>query len=145
MTASVRFSFSCRGISKDVSDDELTSFFNGYGSIVSLKHVPPLTGYKTGMAYVNFSSVLNTSDILALNNSVPSFNKGRPITVRQQEVLVAQVANAISEIRFSVSIRGVTIDASEAQIRETLSDFGKIHSIKMTEVPPWVVRNNKPL
>jgi hypothetical protein len=138
MAGSVKFSFSCRGFSKDSSDDDIRQFFEAVGTIVSWKRVP-YPGYPSCSVYVNFSQVNSVNDVLSLNGTVPSFNHGFPISVRQQAVLVAQVATALDEIKFSVSMRGLSWKVSEEHVREALNRLAKLHSVKIAAPPSWVV------
>ncbi len=138
MVGAVKFSFSCRGISNDASDDDVRKFFEAVGTVVSWKRVPT-PGYPSCAVYVNFSHVNSVNDVLSLNKTIPEFNRGFPISVRQQAVLVAQVANALNEIKFSVSIRGVSWKLQEDQMREVLNSMAKLHSLKLASPPAWVV------
>ena len=138
MVGAVKFSFSCRGISNDASDDDVRKFFEAVGTVVSWKRVPT-PGYPSCAVYVNFSHVSSVNDVLSLNKTIPEFNRGFPISVRQQAVLVAQVANALNEIKFSVSIRGVSWKLQEDQLREVLNSMAKLHSLKLASPPAWVV------
>ena len=138
MVGTAKFSFSCRGFSSDASDDDIRQYFEAVGTIVSWKRVPT-PGYPSCSVYVNFSQVNSVNDVLSLNGTVPSFNKGFPISVRQQAVLVAQVVTALDEIKFSVSMRGLSWKASEEQIREALNKLAKLHSLRINAPPAWVV------
>jgi hypothetical protein len=138
MAGNVRFSFSCRGFHKGSSDDAIRQFFEAVGTIVSWKRVPTL-GYPSDGVYVNFSQVNSVNDVLSLNGTVPSFNKGFVISVRQQAVLVAHVATALDEIKFSVSMRGLAWKVSEEEIREALNGLAKLHSLRIAAPPSWVV------
>jgi hypothetical protein len=139
MAGTVKFSFSCRGISNTASDDAIGQFFGAVGTVVSWKRAPPTPGYPSCAVYVNFSHVNSVNDVLSLNNTIPPFNRGFPITVRQQAVLVAQVANSLNDIKFSVSIRGISWDLGEEQLREIFNRFAKLHSVKIATPPAWVV------
>ena len=138
MVGAVKFSFSCRGFSNTASDDDIHQFFGAVGTVVSWKRVPT-PGYPSCGVYVNFSHVSSVNDVLSLNKTIPEFNRGFPISVRQQAVLVAQVANALNEIKFSVSIRGVSWKLQEDQMREVLNSMAKLHSLKLASPPAWVV------
>jgi hypothetical protein len=141
MVGAVKFSFSCRGFSNTASDDDIQQFFGAVGTVVSWKRVPA-PGYPSCGVYVNFSHVSSVNDVLSLNNTVPAFNGGFPISVRQQAVLVAQVANALNDIKFSVSIRGISWKLGEEHMREVLSGLAKLHSLRISTPPAWVVSNS---
>jgi hypothetical protein len=134
MVGVVKFSFSCRGVSAQATDDEIFNFFQTLGTVVSWRRVPPPPGYPSGAAYVNFSHVNSVNEVLALNGTAPAFNKGVSMSVRQQAVFVAQVANALNEIKFSVSIRGISRNLPEANLREVLTSLAKLHSLKIADV-----------
>ncbi len=138
MVGTVKFSFSCRGVSNKASDDEIRQYFEAVGTVVSWKRVPA-PGFPSCAVYVNYSQVSSLSEVLSLNGSIPPFNGGRPISVRQQDVLVSQVANALNEIKFSVSIRGLSSSLSEEQISEKLNGLAKLPSLRLGTLS-WVVR-----
>ena len=140
MVGTVKFSFSCRGFSNEATDDQIRQFFEAVGTVVSWKRVPA-PGFPSCGVYVNYSQVNSVNDVLSLNGVVPPFNGTFPISVRQQNVLVSQVASALNDIKFSVSIRGISLRLSEEQIREELNKLAKLHSLRITPPPPWMVRN----
>ncbi len=134
MAAAIRFSFSIRGISPEVTEQELNGYFAKIGTVVSIKHIPPSGRIPTASAYVNLGSG-NAAAVLALNGTAPEFNKSMVLSVRQQAGHIAKAAAAVNEIKFSISVRGIHGLATEEDVRAAFSEHGKVHSFKIHNAP----------